>query len=200
MVTTLKEDSERRHRQSDHDIIRYRVYWFDPKIQRLSDVRVHMASDSTLEETLGNVYNRFKLRSIVPIERCRLVAYDNSSENICCSFDGKDQENIRDLMDNLTDANELLLEVRDENAAFEPIAVGSIETKVYTVDMHSADIDGPISVRVDRKMSVGNYRKLLAAKLGWNDNEIMIAVLKYSSHASLLEIDIAPLSEEDVSC
>lgn len=200
LVTTLKEDSERRHRvTTDHDIQRYRVYSFDPKTQRMSDVRVHMASDATLEETLGNVFNRFKLRGIVPIERCRLVAYDNSSENIYCSFDGKDQEYIRDLMGGITEVTELLLDVRDDNAAFEPIAVGSIETKVYTVDIHSADIDGPLSVRVDRKMSVGNYKKLLASKLGWNDNEIMIAVLKYSSHASLLEIDCAPLNQEDVS-
>lgn len=200
-MTTLKEDSERRtlSLRTDHDIQRYKVYYFDPKIQRLSDVRVHMASDATLEETLSNVYNRFKLRGVVPLERCRLVAFDYSDENIHCSFEGKDKELIRDLMGDLPIISELLLEVRDESVEFEPVSPGSIETKVYTVAMNSADIDGPILIRVQKDMSVGAYKKLLASKLGWNANEIVMAVLKFSSHASLMEIDIASLHQEDVS-
>lgn len=198
-MTTLKEDSDRRLRMSDHDIQRYKVYYFDPKIQRLSDIRIHMASDATLEETLTNVHNRFKLRGIVPIERCRLVAYDHSDENVHCSFEGRDQELIRDLMSDLPIISELLLEVRDENAIFDPIAPGSIETKIYTVDINSADIDGPMTMRVQKSMRVCDYKRLLTNKFGWDCDEIAMAVLKYSSHASLMEIDIATLHQEDVS-
>lgn len=157
-----------------------------------------MISDATLEETLENAYNRFKLRGIAPLERCRLVAYDQSDENIYCSFEGKEHERIRDLIAKVPLISELLLEIRDEASTFEPIASGSIETKVYTVDIHSADIDGPVPVRVQKSITTGDYKKLLASKFGWSDKEIVAAVLKYSSHASLLEIDSLPLSQEDV--
>lgn len=198
-MNTMKEDSERRPRLCDSDIQRYKVYWFDPKIQRLSDIRVHMMSDATLAETLENTYNRFKLRGVVPLERCRLVAYDSADENIHCSFDGKDEERVRDLMGELPIISELLLEIRDENATFEVIKPDSIETKIYTVDVNSSDIDGPVSVRVPKSLSVGTYKRLVAEKFGWKHNEILVAVLKYSSHSSLLEIENASLHQEDVS-
>lgn len=163
----------------------------------MSDIRIYMSSDSTLEETLNNVHCRLKLNGVVPEERCRLIAYDHLEENPYSSFDGKDTELLRDLMD-LPIRCELFFEIRDENSVFEPIAPDSIQTKVYSVDINTADIDGPISMRVQQNLTVAEYKKLLAAKLGWNAEEIVLAVLKYSSHATLLEIDIATLKQEDV--
>lgn len=198
-MATMKEDSERRPRLCDSDIQRYKVYTFDPRTQHLIDIRVHMMSDATLAETLENSYNRFKLRGLVPLERCRLVAYDSTEENIYCSFDGKDEETVRDLMAEVPIISELLLEIRDENASFEVIKPDSIETKIYTVDLNTSDIDGPVLLRVQKSLTVGNYKKLIADKFGWKPNEILVAALKYTSHSSLLEIDSVSLHQEDVS-
>lgn len=158
-----------------------------------------MASNATLEATLNNVYTRFKLRGLVPLERCRLVAYDHVEENVHCSFEGKEKDLIRELMDSPL-IHELLLEVRDENVVFEPVIPRSIETKVYVVDLNTTDIDGPIPIRVQRDMIVSDYNKLIASKLGWDANEMVMATLRHSTHASLMLNDINKLKEEEVSC
>lgn len=200
MLTTLKEDTERSRLRAtaDYDMLKYKVYWYDPKVGHLTDVRVYLSSDATLEETLENVYNRFKVKGMASVQRCRLVAYDSNEENVYCSFDGKDQEQIRNLMSNVPIHSDLLLEIREENSNFEVIAPGGIQTKVYTVDMETSDIDGPIIVRAQKTSTVGEYKEALAAKLKMDPKSIIVAYLKFDSYASLLENESSKLSDEDL--
>lgn len=163
----------------------------------MSSVRIFLGADATLEEALENVHKRLKLHSVAPMSRCRLVAYDSCEENIQCSFDGKDQQQIRDLMNDVT-SNELLLEIRDEESPFDVYVQGDIDTKVFTVDMATSDIDGPINVRVHKNATVEEYKRTLSRKLHMPVDEMLVATLKYSANASLLKSDDSKVSNENV--
>lgn len=198
MQATLKEENEKKLRANDYNLQKYKVYWFDQRNQQMSNVRMFLGSDATLEEALESAHKRFKLQNIAPMSRCRLVAYDSNEENVLCSFDGKETELIRDLLSELS-SSELLLEIRDEDTEFEVYVPGDIETKVYIVDTCSADIDGPFNVRVNKSATVKRYKEILAQKLSKSVDDILLAAFKYSASAALLDQDNAILSDEDVS-
>lgn len=198
MQNTLKEEHEKKQRSNDYNLQKYKVYWFDQRTQQMANSRMFLGSDATLEEALESAYKRFKLQNIAPMSRCRLVAYDSNEENVLCSFDGKELEQIRDLLIELS-SSELLLETRDEDSKFEVYVPGDIETKVYTVDTCSADIDGPFNVRIHKNATVRKYKEKLAKKLSIPIVDILLAAFKYSATATLLDLDTAILSDEDVS-
>lgn len=197
LQTTLKEESEKKQRQTEYNLQKYKVYWFDQRTQKLENVRLFMGSGATLEEALESAYKRFKLQNITSMSRCRLVAYDSNEENVLCSFDGKEMEQIRDLLSELS-SSELLLEIRDEDSKFDVYVPGDIETKVFSVDTCSADIDGPYIVRIHKNATVRKYKEVLARNLGIEIDDISLATFKYSAPA-VLDQDNAILSDEDVS-
>lgn len=197
----MKEETERKIRAKDYNLQKFKVYHFDQRNQQMSNVRVFMGLDATLEEALENAHRRFKLQSIVPLSRCRLVAYDSNEENILCSFDGKETELLEDLLGDLS-TSDLLLEVRDEDSKFDVCVPGDIETRIYTVDTNSSDIDGPMIIRVHKTATIQTLKEMIGQKLGKqfaNVNDILLAALKYSMTASLL-LDKSKLCDEDVCC
>lgn len=197
MQSLLKEEHEKKLRATDYNLQKYKVYWFDPRTQQMSNVRLFLGSDATMEEALEGAHKRFKLQNIAPMSRCRLVAYDSNEENVLCSYDDKDSELICDLLSEVS-SSELLLEIRDEDSKFDVYVPGDIETKMYTVDSGSADIDGPVSVRVNKNANVRKYKEILAHNIGIQADEIILAAFKYSA-AAFLDQDNAILSDEDVS-
>lgn len=198
MQNTLKEENEKKQRTNDYNLQKYKVYWFDQRTQQMANVRMFLGSDATLDEALESAHKRFKLQNIAPMSRCRLVAYDSNEENVLCSFDGKETDQIRDLLSELS-SSELLLETRDEDSKFEVYVPGDIETKVYTVDTCSADIDGPFNIRVNKNANVRKYKEILAKRMVIPIDDILLAAFKYSATATLLDLDTAILSDEDVS-
>lgn len=198
LQTTLQEENERKQRQSDFNLQKYKIYYFDQRTQQMANIRLFLSSDTTLEEALDSAHKRLKLTSIVPMSRCRLIAYDSNEENVLSSFDGKDAELLRDLLSEFS-SSELLLEIREDGAKFDIYVPGDIETKVYTVDTCSADIDGPHIVRIHKNATVKLYKKKLAQQLNVPVDDIVLATFKYSSSATILEHDDVILSDEDVS-
>lgn len=163
----------------------------------MGNVRLFLGSDATLEEALESAHKRFKLQNIAPMSRCRLVAYDSNEENVLCSFDGKETEQICDLLNELS-SSELLLEICDDGSKFEVYVPGDIETRVYTIDICSDDINGPFNVRVNKNATVRKYKEILAKNLNTPIDDILLATFKYSA-PDLLDQDVAILSDEDVS-
>lgn len=196
---TLKDETSRKSRYTDTHLTKYKIHWFDHRNQQTTTIRIHIDSEGTLEEALESAHRRFKLENVAPIERCRLVAYDSTEENIQCSFEGKETERISELLSNLQFPYDLLLEIRDEDGVFEPYACGEIETRVFNVDTITSDIDGPTIVRVQKTATIGEYKQLLAKRLQLNVDDILLATLKYTAYAALLETDRTALSDEDVS-
>jgi len=78
----------------------------------------------------------FQLSSIkVPIEQCRLVTYDRSKNTIECSFEGKDDERISDLLDKVY-KRDFFLQIREKDEEFKTHRPGGTVTNkpfVYIV-------------------------------------------------------------------
>lgn len=62
-----------------------------------------------------------RLEGVVPLERCRLVNYDRLQDTIECSFDGRENDPISEILSSLRGnyKYDLLLEIRGEDAEFE---------------------------------------------------------------------------------
>lgn len=63
------------------------------------------------------------LEEVVPLEHCRLVSYDRLQDTIECSFEGRANEPIGEILSGLR-GNGLLLEIRGEDAEFETYLPG----------------------------------------------------------------------------
>ena len=62
----------------------------------------------------------------MPLDCVRLVKYDDAYENIECSYEGRDDEPIGDLLGGVKQTYffDLLLEVKSTSQSFEPVKAG----------------------------------------------------------------------------
>lgn len=178
-------------------MIKYRVFFPNPKTNKVQEARIYMTKNATLETLLQDSHSHLKVENFANIERCRLVLYNHYKESIILSFEGKEKEELCHLLMSY-EPLEMMLEIRAENEQFETILEGSEVVRVFMVDMETADIDGPISVRAMVSGTVREFRELLSKRLGIPLDMLSVAVLKCNM-ASYLSIDEAILSTEDVS-
>lgn len=156
----------------------------------MQDARIFMPSDSDLKTTLEDAHSHFNLEKFVPMERCRLVGYCHSDENIIRSYEGKEEEMLTKVLFDLNPL-ELLLEVRSSDAEFEVYPPGGVLTKLHKVDLATGDVDLPIVFRAITSWTVSEYKAKIAEKLELNADQIILAVLKsYSNNARIIDEDV----------
>ncbi|KAJ6641819.1 Ubiquitin carboxyl-terminal hydrolase 47 [Pseudolycoriella hygida] len=185
-----REETERQNKARETEMLKLKVHFFNPKTQRMQDAKFYMPSDSDLKTTLEDAYSHFNLEKLVPIERCRLVGYCHSDENIIRSYEGKEDEMLTKVLYDLNPL-ELLLEVRAKDAEFEVYPPGGVLTKLYKVDLATGDVDVPIVFRAITFWTVPEYKTKIAEKLNLNVDQIILAVLKpYSNNARIIDDDV----------
>ncbi|XP_055533774.1 ubiquitin carboxyl-terminal hydrolase 47 isoform X2 [Wyeomyia smithii] len=195
LMSKIRESEAGRSRV-DTDAIQVKVYFDNPKTRAIKHYKMYLPNESTLAETLREAYEVLKVKGIVPIERCRLVAYDHQRENIERSFEGRDEETIDDIMKHLQQSSELLLETRAEHEVFEPYLLQGVMTKVYKLELSTRDVEGPISIRASKIQSVLDYKKIIARKLQMNTANMIVAINEYKEGAKLLTDNAATLGDE----
>jgi ubiquitin carboxyl-terminal hydrolase 47 len=64
---------------------------------------------------------KLHLEGVVPVERCRLVNYDRLQDTIVCSFEGREDDPIGDILNSLRGnyKYDFLLEIRKDGVEFE---------------------------------------------------------------------------------
>lgn len=156
----------------------------------MQDARIFMPSDSDLKTTLEDAISHFNLEKSAPIERCRLVGYCHSDENIIRSYEGKEDEILTKVLYDLNPL-ELLLEIRSKDFEFEVYPPGGVLTKLHKVDLTTGDVDLPIVFRAITSWSVSEYKAKIADKLELNVDQTILAVLKsYSNNARIIDDDV----------
>lgn len=182
------EEDDRRKRERESEMLKLKIYFKNPWTRVKTDSKVFAISDSPLKEVLEDAYSRHKMKSIAPIERCRLVAYDNPSDSIERSFEDMEDEKIGDIMYKLQNRLELLLEFRDENSEFEVYHIGGITTKVYQIHLDGAnvDIDGPFEVRAYEQKAVSEFKLAIAKKMSLSKSKMLLATKRYGEKATIL--------------
>lgn len=186
----VREETERQNKARETEMLKLRVYYFNPKTQRMQDARIYMPSDSDLAFTLEDAYSHYNLEKLIPIERCRLVGYSHSDENIIRSYEGKEKQMLSKILFELNPL-ELLLEVRPKDEEFEVYPPGGVRTRLHKVDLATGDVDLPIVFRAITSWTVSEYKAKIAEKLDLNVDQLIVAVLKsYSSNARVIDEDV----------
>ncbi|CRK93812.1 CLUMA_CG007339, isoform A [Clunio marinus] len=193
------EEDDRMKKERESEMLKLKIYFKNPLTKQKSDAKVFAISESTLKEVLEDAYSRLKIKSIAPIERCRLVAYDSPSDGIERSFEGMEKEQIGDIMYKLINRMELLLEVRDEGKEFEEYLQGGVTVKLYQIFLSTSksDIDGPFEVRAYEHKTIEHFKTSIRKNLGLDDTSPMtLAVKHYGSNAKILQDDVTVKSED----
>jgi ubiquitin carboxyl-terminal hydrolase 47 len=191
------EEDDKRRRERESEMLKLKIYFKNPLTRIKTDAKVFAISDSTLKEVVEDAYSRLKIKSIAPIERCRLVAYDNPSDSVERSFEGMEEEKIGDIMYKLQNRLELLIEVREENQEFEVYHLGGITTKVYQIhlDGPTVDIDGPVEVRAYEQKPVSEFKLAIAKKMNLRQSKMLLATKRYSEKPTLLDDEVTIRSQ-----
>lgn len=160
------EENKRANRHSDSDILKPKVYFYNPKLKQLKDSKVYISRDFGLESCLESAYSLLKVQPFAPISRCRLVAYDHTlNEEIHCSLEGREQEEIGDIINSLPQGIDFLLETREAEEEFEKYEINGVTLKVFLVDLNTKQLDGPYLIRAYESQKMDGLKKVIAKKL-----------------------------------
>ncbi|XP_065074039.1 ubiquitin carboxyl-terminal hydrolase 47 isoform X2 [Ochlerotatus camptorhynchus] len=198
LVAKIRDSEGGRNSKADSDSAYVKVYFDNPRTRAIKHYKMFLLIENTLAETLEEAYRVLQVKGIVPIERCRLVAYDRQREWIEKSFEGMENERIDDTMRELKRSSELLLETREEHEVFEPYLPDGLMTKVYHVNMATHDVDGPISIRVSKSQTVLDFKEIVARKLILNAKHVILALNEYKEGSKILTNNDASLRDENI--
>ncbi|KAJ8928112.1 hypothetical protein NQ314_019338 [Rhamnusium bicolor] len=139
-----KEEEDRINREKENDMIKINVYCHHPETNAIQDVKISIFSDSTLADAVQYAYQRFKLKSLVDIEDCRIVMYNKKQDCIDCSFES-DEVKFCDIIRKINQIiiYDWMLEIREPGTEFPTYKSGGINMKVYPINIETEEVDEP---------------------------------------------------------
>lgn len=98
MTLKEKEENDRSFRNYSEtsrlgDLLKIKVFFYNPKQQKLVDGNIYMSQDSTLEETLEEAHRKLG-KSVATLDLFRVVAYESLTETIDRSFEGREKDTV----------------------------------------------------------------------------------------------------------
>ena len=116
--------------------------------------------DVTLREAISQAHAEIGDLHDVPLERCRLVKYNEFYDSIDCSWDNRLDETIYDVFDGLRSSYkfDLLLEMIGQGQQFQQYTPGSLSIKVLLVDVDTKELCTPVTVRMPANSTVGDLK------------------------------------------
>lgn len=88
-----REENDRGYRDYQTDLVKIKVFFNNPKQQKMTETKMYLSNESTLEETLEDAHRRLA-KNIGSIKLCRLVAYDSATEMIERSLEGRENDMV----------------------------------------------------------------------------------------------------------
>ncbi|XP_046413365.1 ubiquitin carboxyl-terminal hydrolase 47 isoform X1 [Neodiprion fabricii] len=191
------EENDRKNREKQMSMCKLKVYCHHPEEGRLTDAKLYVLQDETLQETTEVAHRRLGLEGIVKLDQCRLVSYDHNEDLIERSWEGSElMEPIGDIWRN-NSRFDLLLQIRRKDEQFETYLPGGVATKVFVVDIDKEEVvDGPISVRGLLTQTIREYKLELSKLLKLDAKQIKLVLQKYPSDSRLLDKDDNMLQSE----
>ncbi|KAJ1523753.1 hypothetical protein ONE63_001586 [Megalurothrips usitatus] len=167
-----EEEEERMIRERDKDRLKIKLYCHLPGEDSRSESKLVIDGDTTLADAANIAHKLFHLDDIVPLEQCRLVSYDSTNETMDLSFEDRESEPMSDIYGSIQNplAQSLYLEIREQDAQFEPYRPGGVGIKVYRVNMKTREVDQPVEVRTQLTTSFGEMRPKIAKAVKLSPN------------------------------
>lgn len=108
-----KEEQERLMKEKENDMIKMKVYCYQPVHKQLVDTTIHLFTEEELGSIVKDAVQRFELENVVALEDCRLVSYNKHQDTIVCSFES-DSLRLCDVTSKINVCNtDFLLEIKE---------------------------------------------------------------------------------------
>ncbi|XP_066962860.1 ubiquitin carboxyl-terminal hydrolase 47 isoform X1 [Macrobrachium rosenbergii] len=195
---TEEEAAEREQREIERCMCRIKLFCQLPGQNQMAEKKLRIHKDSTLREATKQAYEEMGLQNIVPIERCRLVKYEEFHDSLECSFEGQEEELISEILGGVRNNYkfDLLLEIRDEDKAFEVYKPGGTTIKAHVVNLTSEEVEGPYTLRGSLSMTVRELKELVGRALNLNPDTMRIVLERYYNDLRPLSTDSKTLKVE----
>ncbi|XP_076039758.1 ubiquitin carboxyl-terminal hydrolase 47-like isoform X2 [Oratosquilla oratoria] len=193
-----EEAAEREAREMERSMCRIKLFCQHPTTKHMMEKKLRIHKDTTLRETVKLAYEELELEGVVPLERCRLVKYEEVHDSLECSFDGQDDELISEILGGVRSSYkfDLLMEVRDEDKQFEVYKPGGTTVKVHLIDLQTEEVEGPFTVRGSLSMTVREFKELLGRHFSLNPDTMRVVLERYYNGLKLLTGDTKALKLE----
>lgn len=177
------EEKEKAFRAKQDEMVRIKVHVNHPMLGQPRSSKLFCHNDSTMDEVKALAYSNLKLEGVVPEDRCRLVFYNKSQEEVEKSIDGNGKEIISEVFSTLpyTSNYELLLEIRDKDKQFLPYNLGDIRLTVYVYDAEKQAVEGPQEIRTSPCQTLSDLKKLLQEYIPLKNDDIHVVLATTNS-------------------
>jgi ubiquitin carboxyl-terminal hydrolase 47 len=182
------DDDKARSSEKESQVLTIKVHFKNPLTKEKTDNRIYITGDSLLKEVLEQAYTSLKVKSVAPVERCRLVAYNSSSDFIEKSLENLEDVSVYNVMSKLMTKDELLLEVKNETEDFEVYEENGISTKVFSISNNA--ISGPTDIRAYNNKTFKDLKIAISKKFKMSHNEMILANQKSKEKPKILEDDM----------
>lgn len=162
-----EEESQRVVEEQERNTCRLHLYCHHPKRGRV-DFPFKLHKDVTLRQALSMAYEKIEdLPDVgVPIERCRLVKYNELYDSAECSWDHRIDETLDMIFDGFRSSYkfDLLLEIVPEGQTFQVYAPGSLNVKIFMVNIDTRELHTPVSIRMPFSSTVQDLKLNIKGK------------------------------------
>ncbi|KAF2354025.1 Peptidase C19 ubiquitin carboxyl-terminal hydrolase, partial [Trinorchestia longiramus] len=195
----MEEELEKEAREREKCTCVIKLFCQHPSATQLSDMKLRVHKDTTLAEATKRAHELLDLHKSVPLERCRLVKYEEYHDSIESSFEDQDDKPMSEVLGGVKSSYkfDLLMEVREEHQQFESYQPGGVSFKVFIVNLSGqGEVDGPFITRGLLSMTVAELKKAIAASLNLNSDTMRIASEGFYEEMKFLSDDAALLRSE----
>ncbi|KAG7164653.1 Ubiquitin carboxyl-terminal hydrolase 47-like [Homarus americanus] len=195
---TEEEAAEREQRELERCTCRIKLFCQTPGQSQMVEKKLRVHKDSTLRETTKLAHKELGLENVVPLERCRLVKYEEFHDSLECSFEGQEDELISEILGGVRSSYkfDLLMEIRDEDKTFEVYKPGGTTIKAHVVNLTTEEVEGPYNLRGSLNMTVRELKELLGRSLNLNPDTMRVVLERYYNDLRPLTTDTKTLKME----
>ncbi|KAK8388169.1 hypothetical protein O3P69_020208 [Scylla paramamosain] len=193
-----EEAAEREQRELERSTCRIKLFCRIPGQSQMVERKLRVHKYSTLTETTLQAYKELGLENIVPLERCRLVKYEEFHESLESSFEGQEEEPMYEVLGGVRTSYkfDLLMEIRDEDKQFEVYKPGGTTIKAHVVNLSTEEVEGPFTLRGSLSMTVQDLKELLGRSLDLNHETMRVVLERYYNDLRPLTSDTKTLKME----
>ncbi|XP_037937295.1 ubiquitin carboxyl-terminal hydrolase 47 isoform X2 [Teleopsis dalmanni] len=157
--------------------IKPRVYFYNPNQKKLKVTRVSASRSFDLSALLENAYKMLNVDEFAPLSHCRLVGYDQSSEEILQSFENVEDKSLTDIRAAHEGTYDFLLEYRADDQELEVYEPTGNTWYVYVTNSTFKEMDGPYFVHSPAHENNARLRRSIAKRFNLNENSLIVATL-----------------------
>lgn len=183
-----EEENEKRAKEIERNTCKIKLFGIHPTTDKLLETKLEVHRDKTLQEATEMAYRLLEFDGAIPLERCRLVKYDEFHENIEQSIEDPPDTPIGTILGGVKAPYmfDLFLETQAVNQEFETYRTGGATLRVYKVDIVEETVLYPIRTRVYLTMTVEDLKEQIAKLLDSPAETMRIVLEKYYDDPKLL--------------